>query len=108
MNTKLDVFCRPEDFGRAAGEPPRGSSEAAEPPPGRDRGQAEDAGRADGVRSRPNATQLLDRRRAVLTGCCADLSLNQGLLLEQGRLMSDFNKLKDKEQEQDAKLQKLM
>ncbi|KAF6715461.1 Kinesin heavy chain isoform 5C [Oryzias melastigma] len=34
--------------------------------------------------------------------------LNQGLLLEQGRLMSDFNKLKDKEQEQDAKLQKLM
>ncbi|XP_024144714.1 kinesin heavy chain isoform X2 [Oryzias melastigma] len=34
--------------------------------------------------------------------------LNQGLLLEQGRLMSDFNRLKDKEQEQDAKLQKLM
>ncbi|RVE75074.1 hypothetical protein OJAV_G00013180 [Oryzias javanicus] len=34
--------------------------------------------------------------------------LNQGLLLEQGRLMSDFNKLKDKEQEQDSKLQKLI
>ncbi|XP_041835010.1 kinesin heavy chain-like isoform X1 [Melanotaenia boesemani] len=33
--------------------------------------------------------------------------LNQGLLLEQERLMSDFDKLKAEEQEKDAKLQKL-
>ncbi|GAA6224216.1 kinesin heavy chain-like isoform X1 [Lates japonicus] len=34
--------------------------------------------------------------------------LNQGLLLEQERLMSDYDKLKAEEQEKDAKLQKLM
>ncbi|XP_041639680.1 kinesin heavy chain-like [Cheilinus undulatus] len=34
--------------------------------------------------------------------------LNQGLLLEQERLMSDYNKLKTEEQEKDAKLRKLM
>uniref|UniRef100_A0A8D0DE88 Kinesin-like protein n=1 Tax=Sander lucioperca TaxID=283035 RepID=A0A8D0DE88_SANLU len=34
--------------------------------------------------------------------------LNQGLLLEQERLMSDYDKLKAKEQEKDAKLQKLI
>ncbi|XP_026217082.1 kinesin heavy chain-like [Anabas testudineus] len=34
--------------------------------------------------------------------------LNQGLLLEQERLMSDYDKLKALEQEKDAKLQKLM
>ncbi|XP_028280290.1 kinesin heavy chain-like [Parambassis ranga] len=34
--------------------------------------------------------------------------LNQGLLLEQVRLMSDYDKLKAEEQEKDAKLQKLM
>ncbi|XP_041638040.1 kinesin heavy chain-like [Cheilinus undulatus] len=34
--------------------------------------------------------------------------LNQGLLLEQERLMSDYDKLKTEEQEKDAKLQKLM
>ena len=36
----------PEVSGGAAGEPQRGSSEAAQPPPRRDRRQAEDAGRA--------------------------------------------------------------
>lgn len=36
------------------------------------------------------------------------LSLNQGLLLEQGRLRSDYDKLKAEEQEKDAKLQRLM
>lgn len=35
-------------------------------------------------------------------------SLNQGLLLEQERLLSDYDKLKAEEQEKDAKLQKLM
>ena len=35
-------------------------------------------------------------------------SLNQGLLLEQERLMSDYDKVKAEEQEKDAKLQKLM
>ncbi|XP_054864461.1 kinesin heavy chain-like [Amphiprion ocellaris] len=34
--------------------------------------------------------------------------LNQGLLLEQERLMSDYDKVKAEEQEKDAKLQKLM
>ncbi|TNN29760.1 Kinesin heavy chain isoform 5C [Liparis tanakae] len=34
--------------------------------------------------------------------------LNQGLLLEQERLMSDYDKLKAEEQEKDAKLQKLI
>ncbi|XP_023282751.1 kinesin heavy chain-like [Seriola lalandi dorsalis] len=34
--------------------------------------------------------------------------LNQGLLLEQERLMSDYEKLKAEEQEKDTKLQKLM
>ncbi|XP_038578090.1 kinesin heavy chain-like, partial [Micropterus salmoides] len=34
--------------------------------------------------------------------------LNQGLLLEQQRLMSDYDKLKAEEQEKDAKLQKLI
>ncbi|CAJ1087716.1 kinesin heavy chain-like isoform X2 [Xyrichtys novacula] len=34
--------------------------------------------------------------------------LNQGLLLEQERLMSDYEKLKTEEQEKDAKLQKLI
>uniref|UniRef100_A0A3Q3NC29 Kinesin-like protein n=1 Tax=Mastacembelus armatus TaxID=205130 RepID=A0A3Q3NC29_9TELE len=34
--------------------------------------------------------------------------LNQGLLLEQERLMSDYDKLKVEEQEKDVKLQKLM
>ncbi|XP_039998078.1 kinesin heavy chain-like [Xiphias gladius] len=34
--------------------------------------------------------------------------LNQGLLLEQERLMSEYDKLKVEEQEKDAKLQKLM
>uniref|UniRef100_A0A672YMW7 Kinesin-like protein n=1 Tax=Sphaeramia orbicularis TaxID=375764 RepID=A0A672YMW7_9TELE len=34
--------------------------------------------------------------------------LNQGLLLEQERLMSDYEKVKAEEQEKDAKLQKLM
>ncbi|XP_058477307.1 kinesin heavy chain-like isoform X2 [Solea solea] len=34
--------------------------------------------------------------------------LNQGLLLEQERLMSDYDKMKAKEQEKDVKLQKLM
>uniref|UniRef100_A0A8P4GBZ4 Kinesin-like protein n=1 Tax=Dicentrarchus labrax TaxID=13489 RepID=A0A8P4GBZ4_DICLA len=34
--------------------------------------------------------------------------LNQGLLLEQERLMTDYDKLKAEEQEKDAKLQKLM
>ncbi|KAK1876545.1 Kinesin heavy chain isoform 5C [Dissostichus eleginoides] len=34
--------------------------------------------------------------------------LNQGLLLEQGRLMSDFDKVKAEEQEKDEKLQKLI
>ncbi|XP_015227165.1 PREDICTED: kinesin heavy chain isoform 5C-like [Cyprinodon variegatus] len=34
--------------------------------------------------------------------------LNQGLLLEQERLMSDYEKLKNEEQEKDLKLQKLM
>uniref|UniRef100_UPI0037E924F6 kinesin heavy chain-like n=1 Tax=Semicossyphus pulcher TaxID=241346 RepID=UPI0037E924F6 len=34
--------------------------------------------------------------------------LNQGLLLEQERLMSDYDKLKDEEQEKDGKLQKLI
>ncbi|KAM7375468.1 hypothetical protein PAMA_014536 [Pampus argenteus] len=34
--------------------------------------------------------------------------LNQGLLLEQERLMSDYDKLKAEDQEKDAKLQKLM
>ncbi|KAM9835995.1 kinesin heavy chain-like [Aulostomus maculatus] len=34
--------------------------------------------------------------------------LNQGLLLEQGRLMSDYDKLKAEEQEKEAKLQKLI
>lgn len=40
----------PENAGGAAGEPQGGSSEAARPPPRRDRGQAEDAGRARRVR----------------------------------------------------------
>lgn len=35
-------------------------------------------------------------------------SLNQGLLLEQERLMSDYDKVKAEEQEKDTKLQKLM
>ncbi|KAM8872276.1 kinesin heavy chain-like isoform 1-T1 [Synchiropus picturatus] len=34
--------------------------------------------------------------------------LNQGLVLEQRRLMSDYDKLKAEEQEKDAKLQRLM
>lgn len=34
-------------------------------------------------------------------------SLNQGLLLERERLLSDCEKLKAEEQEKDAKLQKL-
>ncbi|XP_040888430.1 kinesin heavy chain-like isoform X2 [Toxotes jaculatrix] len=34
--------------------------------------------------------------------------LNQGLLLEQARLMSDYDKLRAEEQEKDAKLQKVM
>ncbi|XP_053273187.1 kinesin heavy chain [Pleuronectes platessa] len=34
--------------------------------------------------------------------------LNQGLLLEQERLMSDYDKVKSEEQEKDAKLQKLI
>ncbi|XP_074520454.1 kinesin heavy chain-like [Halichoeres trimaculatus] len=34
--------------------------------------------------------------------------LNQGLLLEQERLMSDYDKLKSEEQEKDAKLHKLI
>ncbi|KAG7503402.1 hypothetical protein JOB18_037891 [Solea senegalensis] len=34
--------------------------------------------------------------------------LNQGLLLEQERLMSDYDKMKAKEQEKDVKLQRLM
>lgn len=41
----------------------------------------------------------------LLSSC---LSLNQGLLLEQERLMSDYDKLKAEEQEKDGKLQKLM
>lgn len=55
----------------------------------------------------PRPTQPLDGERVVLTGCCVDPSLNQGLLLEQERLMADFSKLKEKEQEKDTKLQKL-
>lgn len=39
---------------------------------------------------------------------CVSVSLNQGLLLEQERLMSDYDKVKAEEQEKDAKLQKLM
>ena len=41
----------------------------------------------------------------ISTSLC--LSLNQGLLLEQQRLMSDYDKLKAEEQEKDAKLQRL-
>ncbi|XP_074520325.1 kinesin heavy chain-like isoform X1 [Halichoeres trimaculatus] len=48
--------------------------------------------------------QILDKQRMLdqLT------DLNQGLLLEQERLMSDYDKLKSEEQEKDAKLQKLL
>lgn len=36
------------------------------------------------------------------------LSMNQSLQLEQKKLLSDYDKLRDEEQEKDEKLQKLM
>lgn len=68
QTTEPDAFCLPypEISGRAAGEPQRSSPEAAEPPPGRGQGKAEDAGRADRVRKRPTASNSAVRRR---TGC---------------------------------------
>lgn len=44
----------------------------------------------------------------VLCHFSSSPSLNQELLLEQERLMADYDKMKAEEQEKDAKLQKLI
>lgn len=44
----------------------------------------------------------------MITSFFSPHSINQSLQLEQKKLLSDYDKLKEKEQEKDEKLQKLM
>lgn len=62
------------------------------------------------VKRRPTNWSELPYLQFLLTylNYAMSSSLNQGLLLEQERLASDYEKLKAEDQEKDSKLQNLM